>query len=176
MSEPEISRRCRTCGASVRQRASFCPQCGQMLGTEHTDLEADPETNATATPETQILSSPSEVTTEVSEPSAVTQTDLMLPDDLRPASVPLGAETQPLITKTIQREPTVSESDVIIPPPAEVERPGMENLKERVDRIRKVSSVVIDQAAYDPSLRFLLVAALLIILFVILMVMSKVID
>ena len=147
-----------------------------MLGTEHSDLEADPETKATPTAETQILSSPSEVTTEVSEASAVTQTDLMLPEELRPASVPVVAETQPLITKTIQREPTVSEADVIIPPPAEVERPGMEHLKERVDRIRKVSSVVIDQAAYDPSLRFLLVAAFLIILFVILMVMSKVIG
>jgi hypothetical protein len=39
-----------------------------------------------------------------------------------------------------------------------------------------VSSVVIDQAAYDPSLRFLLVAAALFILFIVLLIASKVIG
>lgn len=47
------------------------------------------------------------------------------------------------------------------------------NLKEKV---RHVSSVLIDQAAYDPSLRFLLVAAVLFILFVVLVLISKVIG
>jgi len=46
----------------------------------------------------------------------------------------------------------------------------------RVQKFRKVSSVVIDQAAYDPSLRFLLVAAALIILFLVLLILSKVIG
>lgn len=32
--EPEISRRCLSCGASVRVRALFCPQCGQRLEAE----------------------------------------------------------------------------------------------------------------------------------------------
>ncbi len=47
------------------------------------------------------------------------------------------------------------------------------NLKEKV---RHVSSVLIDQAAYDPSLRFLLVAALLFVLFLVLVLISKVIG
>lgn len=51
-----------------------------------------------------------------------------------------------------------------------------DNVRERVEKIRHVSSVVIDQAAYDPSLRFLLVAALLFVLFVILVIISKVIG
>jgi hypothetical protein len=46
----------------------------------------------------------------------------------------------------------------------------------RVDKIRKVSSVVIDQAAYDPSLRFILVAAALFFLFLVLLIMSKVLG
>ena len=46
----------------------------------------------------------------------------------------------------------------------------------RVERIRKVSSVVIDQAAYDPSLRFLLVAGALFLLFLILLILSKLIS
>jgi len=46
----------------------------------------------------------------------------------------------------------------------------------RVNKIRKVSSVVIDQAAYDPSLRFILVAAALFFLFLFLLIMSKVLG
>lgn len=52
----------------------------------------------------------------------------------------------------------------------------VENVRERVEKIRHVSSVVIDQAAYDPSLRFLLVAALLFLLFVVLVILSKVLG
>ena len=51
-----------------------------------------------------------------------------------------------------------------------------EGVKGRVEKLRHVSSVVIDQAAYDPSLRFLLVAAALFILFLVLLIMSKVIG
>ena len=51
-----------------------------------------------------------------------------------------------------------------------------ENVHERVEKIRHVSSVVIDQAASDPSLRFLLVAAVLFVLFLILLILSKVIG
>jgi hypothetical protein len=44
----------------------------------------------------------------------------------------------------------------------------------RVEKLRKVSTVVIDQAAYDPSLRFLLVAGALFLLFLLLLILSKV--
>ena len=49
-------------------------------------------------------------------------------------------------------------------------------MRERVEKIKHVSSVMIDQAAYDPSLRFLLVAAVLFVLFLILLILSKVIG
>jgi hypothetical protein len=51
-----------------------------------------------------------------------------------------------------------------------------DNVRERVEKIRHVSSVMIDQAAYDPSLRFLLVAAALFVLFLVLLILSKVIG
>jgi len=51
-----------------------------------------------------------------------------------------------------------------------------DNVREQVEKIRHVSSVVIDQAAYDPSLRFLLVAAALFVLFVVLVIISKVLG
>jgi len=63
------------------------------------------------------------------------------------------------------------------PPPAVPNKTGVaENVRERVEKIRHVSSVMIDQAAYDPSLRFLLVAAVLFLLFLFLLILSKVIG
>lgn len=50
------------------------------------------------------------------------------------------------------------------------------NVRERVEKIRHVSSIVIDQAAYDPSLRFILVAAGLFLFFLLLLILSKVIG
>ena len=51
-----------------------------------------------------------------------------------------------------------------------------DGVKARVEKFRHVSSVMIDQAAYDPSLRFLLVAAVFFILFLVLLILSKVIG
>jgi len=87
-------------------------------------------------------------------------------------------ETQPLIANTNLSNATVAE----LPDP-NVRRPGDAARRRRegpvlarVDKIRKVSSVMIDQAAYDPSLRFLLVAGALFVIFVILMILSKVLG
>jgi len=104
MSEPEIARRCVSCGVSVRSHAMFCPQCGKAI----------PETPA----DTIVDHTP--------------------------------------------------------PPPAPVRH--HDGVKGRVEKLRHVSSVVIDQAAYDPSLRFLLVAAAMFLLFLVLLIMSKVIG
>ena len=112
MSEPEIARRCPSCGVSLRQRAMYCPQCGQHIG--------DPEPVETSqTAPTQSLHA-------VTHSSALTGV--------------------------------------------------AENVRERVEKIKHVSTVVIDQAAYDPSLRFLLVAAVIFVLFLILLILSKVIG
>lgn len=100
---PEIARRCSACGVSLRQRALFCPQCGQKTGdTEISDIR-----------------------------------------DIR--------DTQVL-------EPQIPENS------------------SRLDKIKHVSSVMIDQAAYDPSLRFLLVAAILFVVFLVVLLLSKVIG
>jgi hypothetical protein len=59
------------------------------------------------------------------------------------------------------------------PQPQPQQQRQHEGVKARVERLRHVSSVVIDQAAYDPSLRFLLVAAAFFILFLVLLILSK---
>ncbi|HET7285888.1 MAG TPA: zinc ribbon domain-containing protein [Pyrinomonadaceae bacterium] len=82
------------------------------------------------------------------------------------------AMTQPL---TAVAPPPPAEN-IPAPAPVVVHRPTDHSVRGRVEHIRKVSSVMIDQAAYDPSLRFLLVAAAFFILFIVLLIASKVIG
>ena len=61
-------------------------------------------------------------------------------------------------------------------PPMVVHKPADHSVKARVEHIRKVSSVMIDQAAYDPSLRFVLVAAVAFVLFLVIVLLNKLIT
>ena len=56
----------------------------------------------------------------------------------------------------------------------EVTRGVIEEPAKRVEQIRHVSTVVIEEASYDPSLRFVLVALGIFIVALILLVASKV--
>jgi hypothetical protein len=47
------------------------------------------------------------------------------------------------------------------------------DMVQRVKNVRKMSSVVLDEAAYDPSLRFVLVAAILFIIFLVIVLLNK---
>ena len=104
------------------------------------------------------------IKSQQSAPTSISLSDTIV--DTAPAETSgpdLGA-TQPL-------------SAVVPPTPAPVLPKSTDHsVRGRVEHIRKVSSVVIDQAAYDPSLRFLLVAAAFFILFLVLLIMSKVIG
>ncbi|HKP45578.1 MAG TPA: hypothetical protein VJT50_03200, partial [Pyrinomonadaceae bacterium] len=51
-----------------------------------------------------------------------------------------------------------------------------DNVVHGVQKIRNVSSVVIDEASYDPSLRFVLVAIALFVLFLVMLLLSKIIT
>ena len=83
------------------------------------------------------------------------------------------APTQPLSAVT-PLPPTQPLSAVTPAPNVATEKE--DSVRGRVKKIRKVSSVMIDQAAYDPSLRFLLVAAALFVLFLVLLILSKVLG
>ena len=211
MFEPEIDRRCVTCGASVRQQSAFCPQCGQMLDTregqeeesdgstpkppiaewdqtEAESIEAQPgePVDTDGNEESQRVaaaSSPMHEASSVAEPAIVRKHDgtegtaptasTHANDDERDAY-----KTQPLFSSTTHSNATVTDlPDMNVRRLGDSRPQGKERkVLARVDKIRKVSSVMIDQAAYDPSLRFLLVAGALFIVFVILMILSKVLG
>ena len=90
-------------------------------------------------------------------------------------------KTQALHTVTTlddsPKSPQTVPTQALHPTPNPAARSGVaENVRDRVEKIRHVSSVVIDQAAYDPSLRFLLVAIVLFVLFIVLVIISKVLG
>jgi endogenous inhibitor of DNA gyrase (YacG/DUF329 family) len=131
MSNPEISRRCAACGATVRQRAAFCPQCGSAVDEKSESKPFDPT-------ETIAESRDARTSVEKSQPTKL---------------VDEKAQTQALTARPAR-------------PPA----------ANKVGKLKKVSSVVLDQAAYDPSVRFLLIAAGLFLVFIILLILSKVLG
>jgi len=149
MSEPEIDRRCNVCGAAVRPRSVFCPQCGQEVNSR-----------AKATEATSLVEA-SETVVDVGEtPSLTAMPDLSM--------------TQPL-TKSVP-EPALPANNPNMKKSSNVAHAHEENVLGRMEKLRKVSGVVIDQASYDPSLRFLLVTACLFLLFIVLLILSKVLG
>jgi hypothetical protein len=162
MPDPEIDRRCSICGASVRPQALFCPQCGQPIAKQNNPVES-------ATEHVEVVPDLSE-----------TQPLRAVPDlaETKPLqAIPDLSETQPLIAvPTLTSEQTPPQNSPNLKRATKVARGLEENVMGRVGKLRKASSIVIDQAAYDPSLRFILVAAALFLLFLFLLVLSKVIG
>jgi predicted nucleic acid-binding Zn-ribbon protein len=215
MTGPEIDRRCLSCGATARQHAAFCPQCGQMLEKrdgqqdESDSPQPNPPTiewdqahavpvdaessNQTATDDGDednqdgANESPQVDAARSSRETLILRNDEDNDETESVSSDGRGVtvhdsraiyETQPLMAKTNVSNATVSDL-----PDSNLRRPGDAPPRRRegpvlarVEKIRKVSSVMLDQAAYDPSLRFLLVAGALFVIFVILMILSKVLG
>ena len=162
MSNPKIARRCPVCGASIRESASFCPQCGEELTGQR--IEAKPTSSVVTTPlddplpggrEEKREGRRAETNEQKAGPAAGgAATPQVSPGD----KAPVGK-----VRDTIQRATTRArdvEGDVI----------------HRVQKVRQMSSVVLDEAGYDPSLRFVLVAAALFLLFLLVLLLNKLIG
>ena len=159
MPEPEISRRCPSCGASIRDKAFFCPQCGRQLQKGSED-------------ETAALHDTHDIVRDVT----LTEADFHVqPQPKSPPIVvpPASQPARPAQPKKQQAQRARGEVGARIQRATDKARGVEENVAQRVQKFREISSVVIDEAGYDPSLRFVLVAAILFVLFILIVILNK---
>jgi zinc-ribbon domain len=157
MSNPEIDRRCPACGASARQHAAFCPQCGKPI--DHQEALAETMDLRRPEPVRSALESADTIAIDAADTLAIN------------TQVP---ELQPVKPPSVEDRPSIPSASSL-PGTRTSDTPHADNARGRVERLRKASSVVIDQAAFDPSLRFLLVSVAVFVLFVVLLILSKMI-
>src|SRR5713226_8208603 len=162
---PEISPRCASCGASIREPAMFCPECGKAL-SQPTE-EPEPQTIAEGHAPTERAASDESISA-VSRP--VTRVEPPPPTNAADDSTKkLASESLP-ISKTGKYEKA---RDSLHRASTATREALADNVK-RVEKIRHVSSVVLGEATYDPSLRFVLVALGIFVVFLVLLLLSKV--
>jgi predicted nucleic acid-binding Zn-ribbon protein len=183
--QPEISHRCPACGVSIRdfdERALFCPECGQPLATGETHETNIVTDNAPETDEIQSQPIVSRADDRATEPAAVSDAVPEQPS----VDEPPKHETPKLSTEDVA-PPTIDPSKAprhgarertreTLHRASNVARGAIEGNVKRVEKIHHVSSVMFEEAHYDPSLRFVLVALGLFLVFVLLLVLSKVMS
>ena len=161
MSVPEISHRCPSCGVSIRdfgERVLFCPECGKAMtrpAPETANEENSPpriEKTGTDNP-AQAVTSSKKVTSANAPVAEDGRTKKRVVDD--------RLRARELTRETLHRASSIA-------------REAIEDNVKRVEKIHHVSTVMLEEATYDPSLRFVLVAAALFVVFVILLILSKV--
>lgn len=157
MSKPEIARRCPVCGASIREAAFFCPQCGGQI--TYQNLEAKPSASVVTTPLDELATDRDAPTNKEASDARKLKT--------------LDSATPP--PETSAEKPSVGKVRDKIQRAATLARDVEGDVKHRVQKVRQISSVVLDEAGYDPSLRFVLVAAALFLLFLLVLLLNKLI-
>lgn len=160
MTTPEIARRCTSCGVSIRVRAAFCPQCGKPLKNPDVidAVQADAQAPTSEIPDLGGEKSKvgdEQLTKKLSTPPGIAKTSNSLPRK-QPMQATIGM-VQPEAHAPVPRPRVVIADDG----------------RNRVEKFRQISSAMIDEAAYDPSLRFVLVAAALFIVFLFLLLLSE---
>jgi hypothetical protein len=161
MSKPEIARRCSVCGASIRDAAFFCPQCGEHLSPQNP--EGKPTTSVVTTPLDELVPDPDEAQ------------DNEVPTDSDPQKLGTSEKSATTPKPTFADRAPVGKVRDKIQRATTLARDVEGDVKHRVQKVRQMSSVVLDEAGYDPSLRFVLVAAVLFLLFLLVLLLNKLI-
>ena len=169
--QPEISHRCPSCGASIRNRdALFCPECGKPLSAKPKTQEAGDLPDTSIKPEAGEIVDVSRASSAGEAPAIDEPTE---PASATAAAVNTGddASAQPAHRRGEKTRERLHRASEVA---RGVGRGVIEEPVKRVEKIRQASTVVIEEASYDPSLRFVLVALGLFVVFVVLLVLSKV--
>ena len=228
--QPEISPRCLSCGASYREPAMFCPECGKPLtrpGPVNASTDAEPPISTEglirvdaswtgpelspsraqpvalpikpAVEPGNVKAAPlksENKTGQTSGPGSRSTGPEVSPNEAQPVALPIKPAVEPENVKAVKAAPLNSEkkADQTSEPASgagareknrerlhrassvasSVARGAFEDNVKRVEKIHHVSTAMLEEATYDPSLRFVLVAVGLFVVFVILLVISKV--
>jgi len=151
--EPEISHRCPSCGASVRSSAQFCPQCGRGLKASAAEAaDSQPLQNV----KQDLKTTPLPPVSTVVEPSPQPEVE----DGNHAVSRQIVVEKDESLSK--KRRVKEAARGVM-----------QENVRPRVEKLRQASTTMIEEAsAIDPSLRFIIIAVFLFIIFVVMLLLS----
>jgi cobalamin biosynthesis Mg chelatase CobN len=178
--QPEISRRCTACGAAIRANATFCQQCGKPVRGSEGASEPDGQRQPPQPPQQQ-------------EPVATPERAMgqEAARDIGPAKEGSAQASSPSPTPRVavtggqQQQRAQAESSAEAEAGERGARPRLERARAvargameekvapRVEKLRQTSSVVLDEAADDPSLRFVLIAAVLFIAALVLFFISR---
>ncbi len=159
MPEPEIARRCPSCGASIREVALFCPQCGDAQASAKFE-QAQADVPALAAETTSKNTAPLDGAEVAAQKPVVDTVALERPEAV--PKPPAGADVRGSVGGRLQRATTLA-------------RDVEGNVIHRVRKVRQISNVVWDEAGDDPGLRFVLVTAILFVLFLVVILLNKVI-
>ncbi len=178
-----ISRRCLSCGASVRANARFCPQCGvgvrepnevmpekvedaandasQAANEKNQDSSHHVVTYGTEIPLAAAPSTPKAAANTTARDSIVASD---ADDDARSIVVPRVPQQHHKTARNSSTPRTRRDSTRSLRP--QVER--------HIEQLREASAQVFDEAAIDPSLRFVLIALALFAVFVVLLFANQI--
>lgn len=182
MTEPVIARRCPTCGASIRDAAAFCPQCGN--GLSPADLG---ETQPLGTSQTEEVT-PAGAATTLGDPAPPAATEARKEPAVDSSKNSQKKNRQKRQKEGSVKDPANESAPALVGQAARgavgakiqrattIARDVRGDVVQRGQKVRHISSVVLDEAGYDPSLRFVLVAAVLFLLFVIIVLLNKFIS
>jgi hypothetical protein len=175
----------------------FCPECGQALTqpSANTKPPRDEET-----PKPSVGDNEAAASRAMLLETANAATDIFNAADEPSASAPLktpNVSSEKQLAAAVEPAKTEASDPAMNPSAATVSKHGTyekardslhrastatrtatreafaDNVK-RVEKIRHVSTVVFEEASYDPSLRFVLVALGLFLVFLVLLLLSKV--
>ena len=146
----------------------FCPECGKPLANtaneseQRVAVDSKPLTTEKSTgfeivgsQEIKSATAPVKVEEAATEPAGISKSkDNRIASRSSPGKVERTRER-------LQRASNVA-------------RGALEDNVKRVEKIRHVSSAMLEEASYDPSLRFVLVALALFVIFLVLLLLSKV--
>lgn len=157
---PEISRRCFSCGASIRAGARFCPQCGQTLGarTEQPTRKDDYGTFRAASGRAHGSAQGGKPET----PSSVQTPARELAEALK------AREGEPRGASKKENEDEGGERASVS---ARV-RDVRETLRPRVEKMRDEALVALEESPDDSGLRFILMAVGLFLMFLVFLFLS----